>query len=125
MKISLLISILIFASGCNFEKSAKPAKETEVEWSVSPKPARVGPIIVTLKIKDPSGRPLKATLINVEGNMTHPGMVPLYTKALEVKRGVYTANMNLNMPGDWKLLFDIKLSDGSVVQKSLDLSGVK
>lgn len=107
------------------EKPATAQKDVTVEWTVAPKPAKIGPLQLTLQVKDKDGKPVRATLVNVEGNMTHPGMVPLHAKAQEVKIGEYAAILTLNMAGDWILMADIKLPDGSVVQKSLNLLGVK
>jgi len=107
------------------DKPATAQKDVMVEWTVAPKPAKIGPLQLTLQVKDKEGKPVKATLVNVEGNMTHPGMVPLHAKAQEVKVGEYAAILTLNMAGDWILVADIKLPDGAVVQKSLNLFGVK
>ncbi len=57
--------------------------------------------------------------------MSHPGMAPVFADAAETLPGSYQAHINFNMPGDWIVLFHIKLPDGSRIERQLDVKGVQ
>ena len=62
--------------------------------------------------------------IKLEGNMSHPGMSPVFADALEVAPGEYRANMELSMPGDWIILVHLTLPDGSRLERQFEIKGV-
>lgn len=115
----LLITQISFLVCCDWFKRQENKKDpVPLSWSVSPNPPKVGPIEVTLNT-------IEGATIDVEGNMSHPGMAPLYAKAQEAKAGTYAFKMDLNMAGDWILFLKIKSRDGVVEERSIPLSGVK
>ena len=57
--------------------------------------------------------------------MTHPGMAPIFSDALETSPGTYKAPVNFTMGGDWVLLFHVTLADGSKLEKQADVKGVE
>lgn len=51
--------------------------------------------------------------VEITGDMTHAGMVPVITNATETEAGLYRAeDFTFTMAGDWILTTDIKLPDG-------------
>jgi len=97
----------------------------QVEVQVSPSPPRMGPAEVTVTLKDPSGRPVEGARVEVEGNMSHPGMVPVLGTGEEVAPGVYRVGLRFTMAGDWFLVVRADLPNGSHLEKTMDLPGVR
>ncbi|HKG47591.1 MAG TPA: FixH family protein [Pyrinomonadaceae bacterium] len=91
---------------------------------VAPQPPRVGQVTITLRVTDASGKPVTAARIKLEGNMSHAGMVPVFTDAAEVEPGRYRANMELSMAGDWFVLVHLTLPDGAELDRQFEIKGV-
>ena len=70
-------------------------------------------------LKNKKNKPIENALINVEANMNHPGMIPIYTKANYLSNGIYRFNLKLNMHGDWILFLTIIRTDGTIVKKEI------
>lgn len=91
---------------------------------LSTTPPRVGEIEVTIDTRAAAqGREVKAVL--VEGDMFHPGMVPVSATAEKHSSGVYVAKLKLTMAGDWRLTATVEYAGGKREQQHLDLNGVK
>ena len=91
---------------------------------VSPQPPRVGPLTITLKATHASGRPATAAKVNVEANMSHPGMTPVFADAKETAPGRYSSTLELSMAGDWNFVVHMSLPDGRKVEYHFDIKGV-
>jgi hypothetical protein len=106
-----------------------PAQSTsgiKLEWSVKPDPPRVGPATVSLSLADEkTGRAVEGAELRLEGNMSHPGMKPVFGAAGEVAPGRYEAPLEFTMGGDWFILVDATLRDGRKLQKQVDVPGVR
>lgn len=63
------------------------------------------------------GAPVTGALVQVEGNMTHAGMEPLFVDAAEVAPGEYEAALAWTMGGEWFLRVRATLPNGSVVEQ--------
>jgi hypothetical protein len=107
---ALLVCWQPLLSGC--QKAEAPPPDLRIATEIAPQPAKVGPATVTLKLADRSGTPRNAARVNLEGNMTHAGMRPVFGEAPEVEPGVYRAPIEFTMAGDWVLTFHITLPDG-------------
>jgi hypothetical protein len=77
-----------------------------------------------VKLADPSARPLAGARISIEGDMSHPGMEPVFAKASEAEPGTYVAHLQLTMAGDWVILVQGRLADGRKIERQTDLRGV-
>lgn len=58
-----------------------------------------------------AGSAVSGARLSVEGNMSHPGMVPVFADAAELEPGRYQAIMKLSMAGDWRFTVHTSLSD--------------
>lgn len=65
------------------------------------------------------GQPVEGADVQVEGNMTHAGMEPLFVEATEVAGGEYQATIEWTMGGEWFLLVRATLPDGSVAEETV------
>jgi YtkA-like protein len=118
-----LIACLLLA-GCR--PAAHSTANVALEWTVAPSPPRTGAATLSLTLTDASsGRPLHGAEVNIEGNMSHPGMEPVFSTARELAPGRYEAPLPLTMAGDWVLLIDGRLQDGRTFERQVALPGVR
>ena len=92
---------------------------------VSPQPPRVGQVTITLRVTDVSEKPATGARITLEGNMSHPGMVPVFAEAREVEPGSYLATMELSMAGDWYVVAHVVLPDSRKLDHQFEIKGVR
>jgi YtkA-like len=64
-------------------------------------------------------------MIEVEADMSHPGMGPVFGKAEETTPGNYRAHIVFNMAGDWVVVLRIKLPEGRKIERQTDVRGVQ
>ena len=97
-----------------------------LDWSLTPTPATVGPATVHVALRDTvADAVVTGAAVHVEGNMAHAGMQPSLSDAEEVTPGRYEARLDFTMGGDWYLLFDIQLADGTRLRRKVDVPGVR
>jgi hypothetical protein len=97
-----------------------------LQWSLEPTPPTVGEATFTCTLWDSLGAaPVTQAALEIEGNMAHAGMQPVFCTAQEVAPGRYRATIPFTMAGDWFLLLDIKLTDGRTLQRKVDVHGVQ
>jgi len=113
-------------AGCTPRAGPAPGARPDVlvECRVTPRPPRVGPATVEVDLADGSGRPIAGASVGVEGNMNHAGMVPSIASTEEVEPGRHRGTLELTMGGDWVLLLDIRLADGTRLERRVDLPAV-
>ena len=114
---------LLFAGGCHSAQSEAP--DVKAELALDPDPPVVGDNHLTLKLTDAKGAPLEGAKVKVEGNMNHAGMTPSFADLKETEPGRYAGTLKLTMGGDWFILVSAKTSDGKVVERKIDVPGVK
>src|SRR5688500_5306684 len=76
-----------FLAGCR--RGVEPQADVSIAHEITPRPPRVGPATVTLRVADAAGRPVGGALISLEGNMSHAGMRPVFGTAKETGPGRY------------------------------------
>jgi hypothetical protein len=96
-----------------------------VHQQLAPVPPRVGPASITIQIADAMQKPISHAIIEVEADMSHPGMAPVFGEAQETVPGSYRANLSFTMAGDWVVLLRIKLPDGRKTERQVDVRGVR
>jgi hypothetical protein len=113
----------LFLTGCR--QSPEPRADVSIAHEVAPDPPRVGTATITLRVADASGRPLGGARISLEGNMTHPGMRPVFGEARELEPGRYQSPLEFTMGGDWVVLVRLTLPDGRKIERQFDVKGVQ
>jgi hypothetical protein len=96
-----------------------------IEHEVSPEPARVGPVTLTLKLADSAARPITGAHVAIEADMSHAGMSPRFAEARETDPGRYEARLDFPMAGDWIILLHVTLPDGKKLERQFDVRGVR
>jgi hypothetical protein len=120
----LFCAMLLAGNGCR--RGGDAGQGMRIETRIAPQPVRVGTATVTVSgIADGLGEPLAGVHVQIEGDMNHPGMAPVFADAPEVTPGVYQAKIDLNMPGDWVVLTHIRLADGRRIERQVDVRGVQ
>ena len=121
---SVIALCLCFAvvQGCRHENDS--ASQLVLTHEVSPQPPRVGPVTITLKVTNASGKPATGLHIQLEANMSHAGMTPILFFAKENEPGRYSSTIELPMAGDWFVLVYMTLPDGGKVKREFEIKGV-
>jgi YtkA-like len=113
----------LFLAGCR--QSPEPHADVTVAHEVAPDPPRMGTATVTLRVADAAGRPLGGARVSLEGNMSHPGMRPVFGEARELEPGRYQGPLEFTMGGDWVVLVRVTLPDGRKIERQFDVKGVQ
>ncbi len=90
-----------------------------------PSPPRVGPAAIILALSDSSAKPVTGAVIDLEGDMSHPGMAPVFAKSTESAPGRYNAALTFPMAGDWFILLHVTLSNGTRVERQIEVKDVR
>jgi hypothetical protein len=64
---------------------------------LSPEPPQIGPSMVSVTLAEAGGQLIQGAEVELEANMSHAGMVPVFTTALEVAPGRYEAALEFTM----------------------------
>ena len=84
--------------------------------------ATIDTVPVRIEIRD-QGDPVANAKVELIGDMTHAGMVPVVTTPEMTDPGVYLANdFRFTMAGDWFLTANIELPDGRTATAYQSLS---
>jgi len=67
-----------------------------------------------------NGQLVSGAALEIEGNMTHAGMEPVFATATEVAPGDYRALLEWTMGGDWLLTIRGTLPDGTVIEQQVN-----
>jgi hypothetical protein len=96
-----------------------------IESEILPQPLQTGAVILNLKARDAASRPVTGARIELEGDMSHPGMAPVFGRATEDAEGHYSGRLDLPMGGDWVILMHVTLADGQKIERQIDVKGVR
>ena len=114
--------LILILMGCS--RGAEELPDIELVVSISPQPPQIGLATVTVSLNEADGRPITGAGVELEGNMSHAGMVPVFAQALELTPGRYQAQLEFTMEGDWFLLVRVDLPDGRSMERIIDVPGV-
>ena len=122
------IGVMLFvaglqANGCSNSSSA--ANHAIFSWESDPKPPRIGSNTFTIKLAGSRGEKLAGARVSLEGDMSHAGMSPAFGEAKEVAPGQYQGKLDLNMRGDWTVLFHIVLKDGLAFDRQVKIQNLQ
>ena len=118
-----VFAALLSVTGCTTQQT--DSSDLQVQVTLNPSPPVVGDADVTLELSDAEGNALKGAEVRLEGNMNHAGMKPSFADLKEVEPGRYSGTLNFTMGGDWFLLISATTSDGLVLERKVDVPGVK
>lgn len=121
---SLTVSLSGFLLvGCHRQAASSPV--VLMNYQITPQPVRVGSTDVALDLRDAASKPLTGVHVDLEADMSHAGMAPVFGRATETGAGQYRGTISLNMPGDWVVLVHMTLPDQTKVDRQIDITGVE
>jgi len=121
----ILAEMLLLATGCQRFRPPDSLEGVNLNWQLSPQPPHEGQATVTVDLTGQDKKPVTGATVHIKGNMSHPGMKPVFGEGKEVSPGRYQAPLEFTMGGDWFLLIDVKLADGRRMSKQVDVPGVQ
>lgn len=122
--------LLLIGSAVLLGAACRPQGETSgldahVAVEFDPSPPVVGPTNLRLTLTDEAGAPVRCGHLEVEGNMNHAGMRPVFARLEETAPGLYAGTIEFTMGGDWFLLVSGRRDDGVRFDRKVDVPGVK
>jgi YtkA-like len=119
----LLLLASVPSSGC--PNSSGTSNDIGFVCDSAPTPSRVGVNTFTVSLTTAGGDRLAGAHISVEGDMSHPGMSPVFGEAKEIALGRYQSRLDLSMQGDWTVLFHITLQSGRSFDRQLNIRNIQ
>lgn len=110
--------------GCRPSASDKGAN-LQATVSFTPNPPQVGRVTVKIELVDAVGQAVRLEWLEVEGNMNHAGMRPVFTTLEETGPGQFEGRIDFTMGGDWFLILSGETADGEAIRLKVDVPGVK
>lgn len=118
---SLMLVGMLFLSGCRRSQEAPSADLTIALLSPSAQ-SMDGRTELQLQVTDASGQPVDNATLDITGDMTHAGMVPVQAETSSGTAGVYAVPFTWTMAGDWILTVRATLPDGRWSERQFDLT---
>lgn len=106
-------------------RRADTSTRLDLQWTLQPAAARVGPATLTITLRDLSRNPVTGATVRLEGHMSHAGMAPVLADATDLGAGMYEIPFAFTMQGDWALLVTAVLPDGHRVERRIDVANVR
>jgi YtkA-like len=119
---AIACAAVLLALGCR--KPVEPQSGVSIEYGISPQPVRVGPAVLTVKLRDAADKPVAGARVTFEANMSHPGMAPAFAEAKEGEPGQYQGSVEFAMAGDWVVLIHVTLPDGRKLERKVNVANV-
>lgn len=114
--------LLLVLAACG--RGGRDLPDVAVDLAIEPEPPQLGPAEITVTLHDAGGEPLSGAVVELEGNMNHAGMVPVFADAVEIAPGRYRADLEFTMGGDWFILVRADLPGGRSMERKIDVPGV-
>ena len=121
-----LIVLAVGLAGCrpppDRTSTSAAGAGAEVNVELLTRPARVGPAAIEVVVRR-DGEGVEGATVQVTGDMTHAGMVPVVADAIELGAGVYRSDgFAFDMAGDWIITVDVRHPSGERAQGTLAAS---
>jgi len=124
--LALLALTFLLAAGTGCRPSADAAEAGgHVAVEFDPAPPAVGVAKVAITLSNAAGEPVRLGALDVEANMNHAGMKPVFTRLEESAPGRYTGTLEFTMGGDWFLLLSGQGADDVRFERTIDVPGVR
>jgi hypothetical protein len=111
------------SGGC--AKSSGVADDIAFSCESDPGSPRLGANTFTVTLTERAGVRLIGAHVALEGDMTHPGMSPVFGEAKEIAPGRYQGTLDLTMRGDWTILLHITLASGRSFDRQVQIRNLR
>ncbi len=122
---TVLLLLLASVPSSSRPKSSGTSNDIGFVCDSAPTPSRVGVNTFTVTLTTAGGDRLAGAHISLEGDMSHPGMSPVFGEAKEIALGRYQGRLDLSMQGDWTVLFHITLQSGRSFDRQLNIRNIQ
>ncbi len=118
----IVLSLTALLASCRPPDAGSSARGASASDPVAitielPEDPAVGPATISVRV-DRDGVAVEGAAVEITGDMTHAGMVPVIRAAVEAAPGVYRADdVVFDMAGDWIVTADVTLPDGSTARQ--------
>ena len=112
MIIFLTCTILLTGCGRIQREQSLPDLDYNLKMNLEPNPPTTGPGRLVFTLTDSADHPIDNATLNIEGNMTHAGMVPIFAQSSAGPSGQYSVPFEWTMSGDWTVTVQVTLADG-------------
>jgi hypothetical protein len=85
--------LLLLLAGCG--RRSRDLPDVDVVLEIKPSPPQLGLSSIVVTLHDADGQPISGARVELEGNMNHAGMVPVFADASEVAPGRYQAELEI------------------------------
>ncbi|MEZ4671809.1 MAG: FixH family protein [Anaerolineae bacterium] len=119
MTVVVAVVILFCASlFANNNVSVVVESRAHIQMTSDPYPLVIGPSQLFFAVLDAAGNPVDATSLELDVEMTHDGMLPLYAPVTKTGFGQFSATVQWSMAGSWTVSAEAVLADGSTMDDS-------
>jgi len=80
---------------------------------------------MSIRLANGAGKPLTGARLDLEGDMAHAGMSPVFGEAKEADPGLYRGTLTFTMAGDWVVLMHVILPSGQKVERQVEVKHVR
>ena len=119
--IALLLCLFLFG-GCRQESTPAAEAELNISLEVEPAESTVGDAELLISVTNADGEPVSPASVDVRGDMSHAGMVPVLRADVQGEAGRYGVPFEWTMAGDWTVEVTLTFADESSVSKTFELS---
>ena len=119
--IALLLCLILFGS-CRQESTPAAEAELNISLEVEPAESTVGDAELLISVTNADGEPVSPARVDVRGDMSHAGMVPVLRDDVQGEAGRYGVPFEWTMAGDWTVEVTLTFADESSVSKTFELS---
>jgi hypothetical protein len=116
-------AVILCSTGCLKPTESSPT--AAIEHEIAPNPPRIGPAVLNFRLADAASKAIIGAHVEVEADMSHPGMAPVFADAKEVEPGRYRSHLTFAMAGDWVILLHITVPGGQKVERQIEIRGVR
>lgn len=82
----------------------------------------MGRSILRISLTDEAGDPVEGAAVSLRGDMNHAGMVPVEATASDLGAGIYEADFEWTMAGDWQVTVRAETAAGNIVVDTFDFA---
>ncbi len=120
--LALLLLTGLAAAGCSRVSQEAQQTQLQIELIEPLFPPAVGKDTLNIRLFDENDNPINDATIAVRADMTHAGMIPILGNATEGDKGLYKVPFEWTMGGDWVVVIQATLPDGTVAEETFPLT---
>jgi hypothetical protein len=120
--LALLLASLLAVVGCSRVSQEAQHNQLQIELVEPLFPPAVGKDTLNIRLFDANDNPINDATIAIKADMTHAGMVPILGDATEGDKGLYKVPFEWSMGGDWVVVVQATLPDGTVAEETFPIT---